>query len=528
MLKKIISLFLAISFIIAPFASGCDILPVPVAPSGAVLNLSGANPLTLDPALSMELSSHQYILQLYSGLVALDDKMNPVPDIAASWSVSDDGLTYTFKLRPGVKFQNGDALTARDFKYSWERACTPETGSRTAATYLGDIIGAAEVLAGKAKELTGVRVVDDTTLEVIIDAPKSYFLWKLSYPTAFVVQQANVQAGGEWWRKPNGTGPFRLKQWDMNKLIVLERNPVYYREAAKLDSVAFQLYAGNPIDLYETGKIDVAGVGTDYIDKVMDKSGPFSQDLKITPELSFSYIGFNCQKPPFDDPDIRRAFTMAIDKDKIIAITYRDMLQKAYGILPPGIPGYNENVTGVGYDVAKAKQLIAGSKYGDASRLPPITLTTSGLGGYVSGFLEAVVTQWQENLGVEVKIRQLEPELFQYHLDRELDNLFDMGWVADYPHPQNFLEVLFKTGAYYDYGGYSNPAFDALLTKAGVEKDTNTSLTLYRQAEQMMVNDAACIPLWFGRNYYVVQPYVNGFSVTPLGYSMLSSVSTTR
>jgi oligopeptide transport system substrate-binding protein len=261
---------------------------------------------------------------------------------------------------------------------------------------------------------------------------------------------------------------------------------------------------------------------------VMDKSGTFSQYLKITPELSFSYIGFNCQKPPFDDPDIRRAFTMAIDKDKIIAITYRDMLQKAYGILPPGIPGYNENVTGVGYDVAKAKQLIAGSKYGDASRLPPITLTTSGLGGYVSGFLEAVVTQWQENLGVEVKIRQLEPELFQYHLDRELDNLFDMGWVADYPHPQNFLEVLFKTGAYYDYGGYSNPAFDALLTKAGVEKDTNTSLTLYRQAEQMMVNDAACIPLWFGRNYYVVQPYVNGFSVTPLGYSMLSSVSTTR
>ena len=528
MIKKIISLLLIISFVIAPFASGCQLTPVMPAAQQGALNLAGENPLTLDPALSMEISSHQYILQLFSGLVALDEKMNPIPDIASSWSVSDDGLTYTFKLRQGVKFHNGNSITAKDFKYSLERAAIPATRSRTASTYLGDIVGVAEMLSGKAKEISGVRVVDDYTLEIKIAAPRSYFLWKLSYPTAFVVDKANIAQGGEWWRKPNGTGPFKLKQWDNNKLVVLERNNFYYRDMAKVGSVAFQLYAGNPIDLYETGKIDVAGVGTDYIDKVSDKSGPFYQGLKVTPELSFSYIGFNFKRPPFDDVNIRRAFTMAIDKDKLISVIYRDMPQKASGLLPPGIPGYNENVSGINYDPARAKQLIASSKYGDVSKLPVITLTTSGLGGLISGYLEAVITQWKNNLGVEVKIRQLEPQLFQYRLDQELDQLYDFGWIADYPHPQNFLEVLFRSDAYYNYGGYNSASVDALLDKAGVEKDTNASLALYRQAEQKMVDDAVCIPLWFGRSYYLVQSYVKGYVQNPLGYVSLASVSVTR
>ncbi len=524
MIKKIISLLLILSLVIAPFASGCQITP---SSKGAILNMSGENPITLDPALSGEMSSHEYVLQIFSGLVALDEKMNPIPDIASSWGLSADGLTYTFKLRQGVKFQNGNPVTARDFKYSWERALTPATGSRTAPTYLNDIAGAVDMLTGRATELAGVRVIDDLTLEVRIDAPKSYFLWKLSYPTAFVVDQANVRQGGEWWRAPNGTGPFKLKQWDNNRLVVLERNSLYYRDVPMVDSVVFQLYAGNPIDLFETGKIDVAGVSTAYIDKVSDKAGPFAQGLHVVPEMSFFYIGFNCNKAPFDDPDIRRAFTMAVDKDRIISITYRDMVQKAYGVLPPGIPGYNETLTGVGYDVAKAKQLIAASKYGDASKLPPITITTSGYGGMTSGYLEALATQWRENLGVEVKIRQLEPERFLYHLDQELDSMWDMGWIADYPHPQDFIEILFRSGTVYNYGGYRNPAVDALLDAAAVEKDTGASLDLYRQAERQIVDDAACIPLWSGRNYYVVQSYVRGYAVSPLGFAMLNTVSMT-
>ncbi len=197
------------------------------------------------------------------------------------------------------------------------------------------------------------------------------------------------------------------------------------------------------MNLYETGKIDVTGASLIYIDRVNDKTGPFYQELSIVPELSFYYIGFNATKPPFDDVNIRRAFSQAIDKDKLVSLVFRDMVQRADGILPPGMPGFNPNLSGLSFDVSRAKQLIKESKYGDVANLPPITITTAGRGGEISQDLEAIVYQWRQNLGVEVKVRQLEPERFIYNLKEEKDEMFDLGWIADYPHPQDFLDVLF-------------------------------------------------------------------------------------
>jgi oligopeptide transport system substrate-binding protein len=285
------------------------------------------------------------------------------------------------------------------------------------------------------------------------------------------------------------------------------------------------LWAGVPMNLYELGQIDAADVYTSYIDRVTDTAGPFYTQLQVTQELSFSWIGFNTTQPPFDDVNIRKAFSMAVDKDKIIELTLRNMNQRADGILPPGIPGYNENVKGLGYDVEQAKALIAASKYGDVSNLPPITLTTSGYGGSISSYLEAVVTQWRENLGVEVTVRVLDPERYIYYLQEEKDNMFDMGWIADYPHPQDFLDVLFHSGAENNYGEYSNPAVDALLDQAGTEPDAEKSLEIYQQAEQMLVDDAAVIPLWFGKNYVLVKPYVNGYKLNEMGFAWLNKVS---
>jgi len=200
-------------------------------------------------------------------------------------------------------------------------------------------------------------------------------------------------------------------------------------------------------------------------------------------------------------------------------------MEPADGILPPGMPGYNEDISGLEYDVEGAKELIANSSYGDVSQLPPITITTIGRGGAISRELEAVVYQWRENLGVEVTVRQLEPERFLYHLAEEKDEMFSTGWIADYPHPQDFLDILFHSGADNNYGAYSNPGVDALLEAAGVEQDSNSSLELYRQAEQMMVNDAACIPLSFGRNYVLVKPYVKGYEPNSMGFATLNEVS---
>ncbi len=552
--------------------AGCQLRQeAPITEKGT-LNLYGIDPLTLDPAVSGEMTSHEYIMQLFSGLVRLGDNLEPVPDIAEKWQISDDGKIYTFYLRHDVRFHNGREVKAEDFKYSWQRASDPNTGSQTAATYLGDIVGVREVLTGESEEISGINVIGDYTLQVTIDAPKDYFLSKLTYPTAFVVDRANVELGSEWWRKPIGTGPFKLGQWDENNLLVLERSELYYGELAKVNFVAFHLWGGVPMNMYEIGEIDVTTVPFAYIDKVTDEAGLFYKELVIVPELSLHYIGFNHGKPPFDDVNVRRAFSLAIDKDKLGSLVFKNMVQRADGILPPGMPGYNEDLFGFNYDGTTARELIEYSEYGDVSNLPPITITTTGWGGLISQGLEAIIQEWRNNLGVEVKVRQLEPNRFLYYLKQEKDEMFYAGWVADYPHPQDFLDVLFRSWADNNYGEYSNPEIDTLLDIASIEPDsellwvlyrrveilremaesepegselsqsihqqvdtvlevvevgldTDLSLALYQKVEQKLVIDVACLPLWFGQNYVLVKPYVKGYNLNPLGFAMLNTVS---
>jgi oligopeptide transport system substrate-binding protein len=496
----------------------------PYSSDQGVLNLWDTGPLTLDPAISADMSSHLYVMQIFSGLVRLDQELNIEPDIAESWpEESPDGKTYTFHLRQGVKFHSGREVEAADFKYSWERACDPDTGSGTAATYLGDIVGAQDMLAGKAGEISGVKVIDDYTLQVTIDAPKAYFLDKLAYPTAFVVDRANVESGEDWWWEPNGTGPFKLKEWEPGQRLILERSQIYYGEPAKLEQVVF-LLSGAPMALYETGQIDVTPVSTSYIDQVSDETNPLHQELAVTPELSLYYIGFNTAQLPFDDVNVRRAFCLAVNKERIAKVILRDMVNEADGILPPGMPGYNETLEGLDYDVEKAKELIADSKYGDVSNLPPITLTVDGYGNSIPSYLGAIIQEWQQNLGVEISVRQLETENFLYNLKQEKDEIFILGWIADYPDPHNFLDILFYTGSENNIFEYSNPSLDALLDQAAIEQNRTVRLAMYQQAEQLVVDDAPCLPLFHGTNYILVKPYVKGYELSPLGIPDLSKV----
>ena len=530
-MKKIFALVIMITLCFTLVLSGCGLFGQSSTTTSShsvdVLNLSDVDPLTLDPATANEAGSNFYIVQIYSGLLKMDNNLQPAPDIAASMpTVSADNLTYTFKLRQDVKFQDGRPVTAADFKYSWERAANPETNSPSAATYLGDIVGVKDELAGKANQISGVKVVDDYTLQVTIVAPESYFLYKLTFPTAFVVDQNNVNSGADWWRKPNGTGPFKLEQWVQNTSLVLTRNDLYYGEKAKINQIKWTYNSNySDMDLYELGQIDINSASTLYYDKIMDKSEPFNAELTVSTELSIEYIGFNCKQPPFDDANIRRAFSMAIDKDKIIDLIYRGMEQKAAGILPPGMPGYNQNLVGLNYDVNQAKALITASKYGSVDKLPPIVLTSSGEGGGAGPLLQTLVYQWKQNLGVDVKIRQIDPQLFATNFNAEVDQMFDFGWIADYPHPQDFLEVLFSSGSPYNYGNYSNSEVDALIQQANQTSDQAQSFALYQQAEQKIVDDAACIPIAFGKNYTLVKPYVKGFSVNALGFANFNTVS---
>jgi oligopeptide transport system substrate-binding protein len=496
-----------------------------VSGGSGTLNLADTGPVTLDPATIAETTSANYVFQIFSGLVRYDTDLHIQPDIAQSWSISPDGLTYTFHLRTNVKFQDGNVVTANDFKYSWERALSPATGSLTAVTYLSDIDGASDIINGNSNQLKGVRVTDNNTLEVKITTPVPYFIDKLSYPTSFVVERSNVESGTNWWQKPIGTGPFKLVQWIPDQKVILGRNPLYYGEKARLNQVVFQLYSGDPMQLYQEGSIDATFTGGAYTGLVTDPTNQISKELNISPELSLYYIGFNCQIPPFDDPNIRLAFCYAVDKSHLLSLSTQGDVILANGLLPPDMPGYNLNLQAIPFDPAKAKKLISESKYGDAANLPPIVFTTSGWGGYISGIIGGLIEEWRTNLGVEVTVRQIEPEQYFYYIKQEVNNIFDTGWIADYPDPQDFIELLLETGQQNNIGSYSNTQVDSLINKASIQQDTSTRNSFYNQAEQMAISDGAVLPLFFNQSYVLAKPNISGYKVSPLGYVPLNLVS---
>ena len=490
-------------------------------PGGGGLTLYGSEPVTLDPASCPDAASASYIVEIFSGLVTLDNELNVVEDIAQSYDLSPDGSTYTFHLREGVRFHNGREVRASDFKYSIERAADPQTRSPVAEAYLGDIVGVKHKLRGEADEVSGVRVVDEKTLEITIDAPKAYFLAKLTHPTAFVVDEENVASGGDWWRHPNGTGPFKLKQWQEGQRITLERNELFYRGQAELEEVTFRL-RGNSMMMYENDEIKITQVGTANIERVLDPMNPLNEELMIAPELSVSYIGFNTAMHPFDDEKVRQAFCHAVDKDTIIEILLKGTVSRADGILPPGMPGYNEELEGLSYDVAKAQQLIAESSYDD--NLPPIVLSISGGCAGMSAVDAAIASMWQENLGVEVAIQSVEWETFLDDMREGRLQVFEIGWVADYPDAENFLDLLFHSESVENHTDYSNPELDELLEMARVEGDFDSRWEIYQAVEETIVADAPWLPLWFGQSYYLVKPEVKGFFPAPIVIPVLKGV----
>ena len=460
------------------------------------------------------------VVELFSGLVTLNTDLELVPDIAERWEISSDGLQYTFYLRPNAKFHDGKPVTAQDFKWSIERAAAPETASPVADTYLNDIVGALDYIKGDATEISGIRVVDDTTLSITVDQPKAYFLAKLTYPTAFVVDRANVEAGGRGWTdNPNGTGPFRLKEYKIGERIVLERNEHFYREPAKVDTILLNLAGGQSMAMYENDEIDITGVSLFDLERVLDPNEPLNKELVVAPpDFSISYIGFNTSMAPFDDPKFRQALNHAIDKELIATEVLSDLVVPAFGILPPGFPGYNENLVGLRHDKELAQRLLNESNYADAASRPRIVITVPGTGGTIGLDLEVVIEMWRQVLGVEVEIQQVEWATYLEDLnDAKFQAYAGLGWQADYPDPQDFLDILFHTDSALNHGAYSNPELDTILERARTQQDPLERISEYRRAEEMIVEDGAWVPLWYtGERHLLLKPHVDGYRVTPM------------
>ncbi|MBI4283348.1 MAG: peptide ABC transporter substrate-binding protein [Chloroflexi bacterium] len=511
---------LSVTLILALVVSGCAGQGARSEAKGGELVRLWNDPTTLDPHLASDVSAGQIVVEVFGGLVTLDRNLKVVPDLAEKWTVSADGKTYTFSLRRDTKFHNGKPVTARDFKWSLERAADPKLLSTTVDTYLGDIVGIREKLRGESQEVTGVKVIDDYTLEITIDAPKAYFLAKLTYPTGFVLDQENVGTRTNWFLTPNGTGPFKLKEYVPGTVLILERNPDYHLGAPKLDSVRFLLAGGTAMVMYENNEIHLTGVGLADLDRVRDPKSPLSKELHTAPpSFDTSYLGLNMTIPPLDDIKVRQALAYAINKEEIASKVLADRVKPAYGILPPGFPAFNSDLKGLTYDLEKAKKLLAESKYGaDPKKLPRITLTVSGaLGSAIGLDMEAILAMWRDNLGITVEVQQVEFATFLKDLNAFRLQMYALAWVADYPDPQNFLDLMFHSRSQNNQTKYSNAEVDRLLETARTVRDEKTRFSLYQQAEQIVVNEVPWIPLWYpGEGYVLIKPQVKDYLLLPI------------
>ena len=371
-------------------------------PRDEALTIYHSGPLTLDPHLVQDAASYFYVSQIFNGLVAFDRDLNIVADLAERWDIEDGGKTYIFHLRGDARFHDGRPVTAQDFKYSIERAADRATGFQTARVYLEDIVGVNEKLAGLTGEVSGVDVIDDRTLRIRIDAPKPYFLAKMTSATSFVVDRDNVEAGGHnWSRNPNGTGPFRLMGWRGNQAIALERNDHYYHGPANVQYVVVRLSGGLPTLMYEAGEVDVAWAFTSELERVLDPADPMSKELTVYPQLSVFYVALDASRPPFNDPKVRLAFALALDRKELLDRVHNGSVAKASGFLPPGIPGHNPELKPIPFDPAMARQILADTSYRTAEGLPELIYAVPGSPGSA---VAVMLEMWQANLGVTVPV----------------------------------------------------------------------------------------------------------------------------
>ena len=482
-------------------------------------------PTTLDPAIASETTSHFFVTSLFRGLVNINSDLEIVPDLAEDWNVDITGRVFHFTLRDDITFHDGTPITAEDVKYSIERAADPALHSETAPLYLGDIVGVTEKLAGEAEEVSGVEVVDERTVRITIDEPKEYFLAKLTYPTGAVVDRRTVEPlGFDWWMSDeiNGSGPYRLHRWEEEEVVILQRFDDFHTPVSSeyVVSPLVALPRVGGLGSYLSGVWDAVPVGTGSLDTVRG-SEELNAQLGEYDQLTTFYLGVDGSRPPFDDPMVRVAFLMALDRERLIDVLYDGNVQFAKGLLPPGMPGYSESLRGIPYDPEEARRLLAGSKYADD--FPQVVFSAVDREGEPSELVQFVIAAWQVELGVDIEVDLVETDRYYYAPDGIGGNVWHGGWVADYPDPENFLDLLLHSQRL--KGKYVNDHFDTLIERARTEWHAAARLGLYEDAEQLLIDEAGLFPLYHVKDYVLVHPRVAGFRMNALSQPDVSGIT---
>lgn len=485
----------------------------------------GSEPDTIDPTLNSASDVATMLIHMFEGLTTLDKNGTPVYAQAESHTVSDDGLTYTFKLREGLKWSDGKPLTAHDFVYSWNRGISPETGADYAYMF--------ECIEGYNEGKLNVTAPDDRTLVVKLVAVTPYFLELCAFPAFFPVRQDIVEANPDTWTlKPEtyiGNGPYMLEEWVHDSYILLKKNPNYWNASSITgpDKIRFMLMSDDNAIMaaFKNGEILFAdSIPTDEIDAW--KGRP---EFNLQAQLGTYYISFNVTKPPLNNPMVRKALVLAVDREYIVKNIGKAGQQPAGAFVPTGlfdvdptkefreVGGNYYDPSGEAYEanLREAKKLLADAGYPNGEGIPTIEyIYNEGTGHQL--IAEALQSMWKE-IGINVTLTSQEWNTFlntrkngEYYMARN-------GWTADYNDPICFLDMWITGGGNND-AQWSNAEYDELIRRIKSSSDRKERIELMHKAEDILFDEWVVCPIYYYVDIYLKSEKLDGFYSSPLGY----------
>lgn len=480
-------------------------------------NVGTPNIGVLDPAQGPDGNSGLADNMIYSGLVRNDKDLNVIPD-QATWQVSQDGKTYTFTLKPGIAFSDGTPVTAQTYVYTWTRALLPSVASPIASFFEAAIVGSDAVSNGSAKTLSGVKAIDDHTLRVTLKQQTPYFLEELTNTLFFPLNEKLIkQYGDKNWTQYAagngvGTGPFMIKEWDVNVKMVLVPNPHYYGNKTKLTEVdmAFVNDPSTAFKAYRANQYDLMWNLTPG-DQVTAKTMP---GFILTPLLQTDLLFFDNTTQPFNNSAVRQAFAYAIDKSALVHAIFKDAVAVAPTIIPPGMPGYQSDYTGLSYDPNKAKALLQ-SVYPDITKVPPITFSYPS-SQVTAGEAAALQQMWQNALGVQVKLNSVELTAYNDETAKHQIQFGFTQWSADFPDPYDWLYLNLFSTAPNNNGEWHNVQFDQFVKQAETQTG-DARIKIYNQAEQVAISDVGWLPLDHQAMAAIIPSWVHGVTLNGNG-----------
>jgi ABC-type oligopeptide transport system substrate-binding subunit/class 3 adenylate cyclase len=484
------------------------------APADATLRVGVAQPLTLDPSQCIDTDSAAIIGQLFSALVRFTPELDIMPDAARSWEIADGGRTYVFHLRDDLHWSDRRPVTAGDFLFGFQRIVT-HAKAMGGDVLWSDIEGVRAYLQNQSSDLAlvGVHAPDDATLIVALEEPTSYMLQLLSllYP----VPRHTVETHAESWIEPANivtNGPFLLQAHLPGKLLILQRNPNYHGRLSgnvqRVEAHILPFGSTGHLEAYARGELDAACILWEAPTQVERLSERYAGEYVSAPELWALWMGFDITRPPFDDTRVRRAFAMALDREALAREMGSYASPATGGVVPPGIPGYSPG-SALPHNLQMARDLLAEAGYGAGQRFPQVELWYP-IRSAVAAPVEWLINLWRQGLDVEICVEAMEWAPYLDRLAKGLPQVWALCWQADYPDPDNFLRA--GLGAY--RGGWPRQPYEEVLERARHITDQPERMRLYRQAEQMVVDEALVVPLTYANLHYLVKPWVKRYPLS--------------